>query len=66
MKNRKLVRIAAIVLVASAAIVGMIQLSATPASATGGGCVGSCLAWCIDDGGSLGACWSGCRRVCPK
>ncbi len=66
MKNRKIVRIAAIVLVVGAAVVGMVQLSATPASATGNSCLGSCLAYCIEDGGNVHACWSGCRQVCPK
>ncbi len=66
MNNRKIVRIAAVVLIASAAILGMIQLSATTAQAGGNGCLGSCLAYCIEDGGNVSACWSGCRRVCPK
>lgn len=66
MKNRKIVRIAVIAIMASAAIVGMIQLSATPVAAAGNGCLGSCLAFCAEDGGSMSACWSGCKKVCPK
>lgn len=66
MTNRKIVRIAAVVLIAAAALLGMLQLSATTAQAEGSGCLGSCLAYCIEDRGNVSACWSGCRRVCPK
>lgn len=66
--NNRMVRIAAILVIALAAVVGAVQLSADTAEAYS--CsdkMGSCLAWCAQAGaadyGSFGACRNACRGV---
>ena len=66
--NNRMLRIAAILVIALAAVVGAVQLSADTAEAYG--CsdkMSSCLAWCAESGadrfGSFGACRNACRGV---
>ncbi len=58
-------RIAAILLVAVAAMVGFLQLSADVAEAYGcNGVFRSCLVWCAGEGGAIYGDYGGCRSSC--
>ena len=66
--NNRMLRITAILVIALAAVVGAVQLSADTAEAYG--CsdnMSSCLAWCAGGGanayGSFGACRNACRGL---
>jgi hypothetical protein len=66
--NNRIVRIAAILVIALAAVVGAVQLSADTAEAYScDDSMNSCLAWCARGGaniyGSFGACRNACRSI---
>ena len=66
--NNRIVRMAAIALIAIATVVGFVQISADTAEAyVCSDRFSSCLAWCAGEGadyyGSFGACRRSCRGL---
>lgn len=63
--NRNLMRIAAVLLVVAAAMIGILQLSADVAEAYGCNRVfNSCLGWCAGTGGTIYGSYGSCRSAC--